>query len=477
MHLNHTLGGMLRAKHHIIPLLCAAAMMLPVSAARAQAENPLCQTPEETIVTPYPAEFGVPAVWDATYKKLDALVQFAAGVPRESGTVMAWGRVLKPKTYETAETILVELNRRGRALTLKARPAKAGETPVDLVANGKTGFVAASNYWGGKDGKRGLARLSWYDDKGEYKSEKILQDDVFDYTLQRLVAVDGGGFFAILQAVNHRNEADQNGIILRYNRDGALQWRRAYRPGSSNQLQGLMRLPDGQYLATGSIRTAGGVQAGWAMKLSADGTIVWQRAYPRGAFAALAHGAVLPSARAPYDMLVAGSARPLDGDPDAAWVMAMDGNGEPLWQRYIRRPDYALSTLGLLTEEDGRITVGMNAEGVDEDGKDMRRDHVRLFTMTGRGVLISDEAYIDGIEAEGAVLFRGAHGERGVIGTIQSDSRVPTPSVQLAEALKKDDSAPESATPPPKPEEILQEGWVFLATALDIYDDPCLKRQ
>jgi hypothetical protein len=62
------------------------------------------------------------------------------------------------------------------------------------------------------------------------------------------------------------------------------------------------------------------------------------------------------------------------------------------------------------------------------------------------------------------------------VGTIQSDARPLTPSGQLAEALKKDESAPENAAPPPKADEIQQEGWVFLATALDTYDDPCLKK-
>ena len=68
------------------------------------------------------------------------------------------------------------------------------------------------------------------------------------------------------------------------------------------------------------------------------------------------------------------------------------------------------------------------------------------------------------------------NGERGVVGTIESEARPLPPSGQLAEALKKDESAPENAPPPPKPDEILQDGWVFLATALDTYDDPCLKK-
>lgn len=467
---------MLRAKLHSVTGLFVAMLLAAVPAARAQEENPLCQTPQETIVTPHAAQFGaVPPVWDATYKRLDQLVQFGAGAPLTTGTVMAWGRVLKPGTYEAVETTLVELGRRGRALTLKTFKAKAGETPVDLIGDEKAGFVAASNYWGGKDGKRGLARLSWYDGKADYKSERILQDATFDYTLQRLVPADGGGFMAVVNAVNHANDADRYGIIMRFNRDGAMAWRRAYRTGNGNDIRDLARLPDGQYMAAGMSRMENGFEAGWAMKLGADGTIVWQRSYPRGAASSLSFAAALPTAEnGTPDIVLLGDSRPLDDEPGAAWIMKIDGAGEPLWQRYIRRNDFTLMPLGILTEPDGRFTVALNAEGVDEKDEPQRRDHVRLFTVSPRGVLIEDEAYIDGIEAEGAAFFRGAEGIRVVIGTIQSDARVPTPTEQLAEALKRDDSDPKNAAPPPKAEEILQQGWVFLASGLDIYDDPCL---
>jgi hypothetical protein len=392
---------------------------------------------------------------------------------------MAWGRKLSPGSMVPQETMLVELNRRGRALTLKSRPAKAGEKPVALIAGqGGKGYIASSNITAGKNNERQQVRLSWYDEKADFRSEKILRDDVFDYSSEALIpAIGGNGFIALIHAVNHRNDKDRNAVLLRYARDGSLLWRRSYRPGAANQLRGLTVLPDNTYLATGMIQMGDGRMAGWALNLSADGSIIWQRTYPRGASAVLNNAVTMVHTIPGSNMIVAlGGVSGTDGGSDAAWVLAMDISGEPLWQRYIRRPDYALTGFGIGLEDQYRLTLALNAEGIDESDAEPRRDHVRLFTMTSNGVLIGDEAYIDGIEAEGAQLLRGKDGERIIVGTIQSDIRPLNPSEQLAEALKIDSADPENQPAAPKPDEIEQEGWVFVATALEPYDDPCLKQ-
>lgn len=463
--------------------LAAAGIMWSMAAgaqtAAPAAENPLCQLLAETIVTPYTQDYGVvPTVWDATYHPINTSVQFGAGVTLENGTVLAWGRRMEPKAFRPGETMLVELNRRGRALAMKAKPARNAEEPDGLLRLDAKGYVASSNMRAGKNAARRQVRLSWYDAALDYKAEKILSDGTFDYVAHGLIpARDGAGFILIVQAVNHRNENDQNAVLMRFARDGKMLWRRAYRPGTPNMLGGLSPLPDGTYLATGRIRTEDGRMAGWAMKLAADGTIMWQRTYQRGAFATLAHGAFLPHMVPGSNiLLLAGEAHAADGTTDASWIMATDPGGEPLWQRYVRRDDYQFSTMGLRAEEDGRIVLGVNAAAVPgETAGAARRDHVRLFTLSTLGVLIGDEAYIDGLGATGVGLLRGKNGERIVVGTIRSDARPTTPSQQLAEALKKDETAPENQPPPPKPEEIEEEGWVFVATALDEYDDPCAK--
>lgn len=459
-------------------LLTAALLLAAPGMAGAQDNNPLCNPPAEIIVTPHSHIFGVPTIWDAAYSRHGEMVQFAAGVPLDDGTVMSWGRTLSPRDYKADKTLLVQLNRRGRALTLKDYPARMGEQPVDMILiDGKT-YVASSNIHAGKGNTRKDVRLSWYGADAAYKFEKIIRDDVFDYESHALLpAADGNGFIAVLHAVNRRDNDDQNGVLMRFSREGSLLWRRAYRPGTPNLLAGLAQLPDGDYIATGRIQTEDGRMGGWALKLGQDGTIIWQRTYPRGAFAVLKNGAVSPR-RSPdsNNILVAGDAMPANGQPEAAWIMEIDPLGEPLWQRYIRREDFALATFGLMPHPDGRLTVALNAKTADDVEKDIDdRDHIRLFTVSAQGVLLNDEAYIEGIEADGQKLVPGHNGERVVIASVLTDTRPVTPAAQLADAMKSADPtiAAEIKRPPPTADDIDHEGWVFVATPLEKYDDPC----
>lgn len=479
---------MLRAKRPLRILGTLAAVMLAGTAlygawpAAGQALNPLCDTPAEIIVTPHSHIFGVPTVWDAAYGRHDKMVQFESGVPLADGTIMSWGRTLSKTDYKADKTLLVQLNRRGRALIMQEYPARTSELPVDLIHLDGKAYVASSNVRAGKNNARKEVRLSWYKDDATYRFEKIIRDDVYDYESHGLVpAVDGNGFVAILHALNRRDEDDQNGVLMRFSRDGTLLWRRAYRPGTPNLLADLAELPDGNYIATGRIQTEDGRSGGWALKLGPDGTIIWQRTYQRGGFAVLKRGAVSPR-RSPdaNNILVAGDAMPLDGKPEAAWVMEIDPLGEPLWQRYIRREDYALGTFGLMPHPDGRLTLALNAKLADENMRSVdERDHIRLFTVSDHGVLLNDEAYVEGLEAEGKVLKSGRNGERVVIASAISDSRPVTPAEQLAQAMAAKDpaAAAEIKRAPPTADEIDHEGWVFVATALEKYDDPCAVKQ
>lgn len=326
MLLDHRLEGMLRAKRILIlPLLAALWGAVPAAAQSGNLSgNPLCEFHPETIVTARPHNFGEPGVWDAKHHPLGTVIQFGAGMPTANGTVMAFGRRLEPGTAKPLETVMVELNPRGRAAALTTRPAKTDEAPFAIMrgANDK-GYIVASNI---RNGKRAQLRLAWHDDAAAFQREKMFADDVFDYTGARLIpAPDGRGMMALLNAVNHRNDSDRHAVLLRLSYDGAVMWRRAYRPGAANWLHDITPLPEGGFFAVGSMVGDDGRDGGWAMKLAHDGAITWQRTYPRGAGAALKHAAVMPHDTPGRGMLVAlGDALGVDGAPVAAWVM-VDG--------------------------------------------------------------------------------------------------------------------------------------------------------
>ncbi len=434
------------------------------------AKAQVCDTLFEVITTLRPPTFGFPTVWDAKYGSKDHMVQLSSGVPQEGGTVMAIGRRLSKESFQPENIVMVELNRRGRALKEEMTKAKDAEVPVKMIQIGNE-FIAVSNIRGGTKLEQKWIRLSWYDRDGKYKREKIIKDPVFNFEAKGLIeSVEAKGFITVIHGTNRADETDQNGILMRFNTGGELMWRRAYRPGIPNVLNSVVPVDERSYIAAGRIILDDGRMAGWAMKLGYDGSIHWQRTYPRGGFSVFDHvdldvGGTVEG----HNFILSGASSPLDDGPDAAWVMEIDAQGEPQWQRYYRRPDYALYGNWVRVEDDGRIVVMMNAEATDDGGG---HDHVRILTLSPRGVLIQDESYTEGLQANATDYVPGWNGERIFTSIIEDDmgqsgeEEIPINVIGLIDN-------PEVAEAEEEPLEPVQKGWVFVATALDFYEDPC----
>ncbi len=437
----------------------------------------MCDTLYETIVTLRPPTFGFPTVWDAKYGIRDSMVQLGSGIPQDGGTVMAIGRRLSKDDFRPEEIVLVELNRRGRALKETSFPAKDAEEPIKMIQLGNE-FVAISNIRGGAGRAEKWARLSWYDGDGNYKREKILKDSVFDYkSLSLSSSVEQPGFIALLHAISRDDEEDQNGVLMRFTPQGELLWRRAYRPGIPNVLYNLMPIDEKNYLAVGTIRMDDGRMAGWAMKLGFDGAVHWQRTYPRGASSIFRHAAMSPGYTVEgQGFVLAGDSEPYDDGPVSSWVMAIDALGEPRWQRYFRRPDYELTGNWIVTQKDGRMVLMMNAKATEDSSG---RNHLRMLTLSPRGILIQDEAYYEGLGARATDYVPGWNGERIFTAVIEDDmgeledEETPIVVVGLAATEKSE----EEKSAPIVPSAPVHIGWVFVATALDPYEDPCLGRR
>lgn len=457
-------------------ILTAAACAFPgASPARAQT----CGVPPyEVIVTVKAPVFGVPTVWDAPYGAAGTSVRFASGVPQKDGTVMAVGRRVSKDDPARRETVLADINRRGRVLKEASVPAKDGEMPVKMMAV-KGGFLVVSNMAAGRGLMEKQVRLSWYDSDGRYRRDAVLKDPVFDYEARALLpAADGGGFIAVVHAVNRKADKDRHGLVMRFGESGALAWKRAYRPGIPNEITGMIPVDETSYLASGSILMDDGRVAGWAMKLGYDGTVLWQRTYPRGRYSVLRRAGVSRESTAEgHEFVLTGDARPTDGGPDSAWIMSLDANGNPLWQRYYRRPDMTLSGGWVAGNGDGRTTVVVNAKAEDGSGQ---QDHIRIFTLSSQGALINDESYITGLRAQARDFTGGWNGERVLIADADiveedvADAGEEGMDIYPVYGPPRPPAAPGEKAKKPEPE---SRGWIAVATALDPYTDPCTVRR
>lgn len=430
------------------------------------AQAQVCDTLFEVISTIKPPTYGFPTVWDADYGTNDMMVQFSGGLLMEEGTITSYAGKIDQKTSKPLETGLIELNRRGRAMMEKFYPAKNSEQPAGLVKIDNR-FVGVSNIRVGKSNDRHV-RLSWYERDGTYKRDQTFFDAAYDYEAQKIIpAVDGKGFVIVVHAVSRKDPTDQYGVLARFNADGKQVWKRAYRPGVNNKLIGLSQTDDKAYLATGKIIMDDGRMAGWIMKVAYDGTILWQRTYPRGKYSVFTAGAV-SSKKSPDGtsfFLVTGAAEPADNGPYAAWAMEVDPLGEPLWQRYMRRKDYSFEGMDIRALPDNRIVMTANAKADPKKKEDF--DHIRMITLSPRGIMLDDEAYLIGLQAQVAEVARTERGDFMLAGTVLKEQKKGEEEFGPVKPLP-DGKQPEE--PPP-----LQEGWVAVIPAPDLYEDPCLK--
>jgi hypothetical protein len=406
-----------------------------------------CQTLREVIINLKEPSFGIPTVWDSIFKdRSEGLVEFSAGLPMDDGTVLAIGEILSRESYKPKEMVMVKLNRRGRALLEKRYPSKEGEQSVSIIDK-ETGYVAASDF--NEDKNHRAARLSWFNKEGDFLKDKIIkEEDHHLHVYQIMAANDGNGTVLLGHAVSKSDPEDEYGMLYRISSKGNLLWKRAYRPGVPNMITGLSFIEEkGHYLASGRIKLDDGRMAGWILELSDDGTIVWQRTYPRGTFSILNKSAELDEG-----YVLTGFSTPLDGKADAAWVMYVADNGEPIWQRYFRGKNHALTGDDLLNHKDGRLSLLINAKA--NEGS-LSRDHIRLLTLTNLGEVMNDEPYVDGVDANARELFLGRVSERILISNVKARTK-------LEEEQEKNTTYIEE-----------MKGWVVVATPLDPYEDPC----
>lgn len=455
-----------------------------------------CETVYETVMTLRPPLYGFPTVWDAIYEIEDRRTRLVSSVKLDNRNVLSLGYSQKPDSYDTEELFFVELNRRGRAMNKYAYKADPAEIPVKMIDLGGR-YLVLSNVKDKRQAHTKKVRLSWYGSDGDYIRQTYIEDDQYFYEGLGVVrALEEEGFVVIIHAVGKDSTDDQHGVLVKFSDDGELLWKRAYRVGVANKLMSLAVFDKASYITTGRIKGEFGYMDGWIMKLGFDGAVLWQRTYPRGRYAILNDVDVMLSGRdRTQDVLVvSGNVLPIDGKPQASWVMGIDPLGEVRWQRFYRLDNYRMSKNWLRVLPDGRMTVIQNAEAVPELSR-TGRSHIRMFTLSPRAVLMSDEAYTEGLQAQATDYNTGWNGERIVSAVTQSDESLSGKDDKDVLVLGISNPIKEEAgrygeenrvylqAPPEQAGETgmddksgagpVQQGWVVVGTALDRYEDPC----
>lgn len=430
----------------LIFLACASPALAQVR------EN--CRILPEGIISLRPYAFDSAMQWDVIYG-VKGMERFETALVLDNGNVVAGGMLYPQEDPENARGLLAELNRRGKALWANRHETLPPMTIEKLLfQDGGEGYIAAGTLAAANKAPSAI-RIGWYGPGGTAEEERILREDGHDLSFEDMIPVpEGEGFILVAVARKLSDPSRQHGIVRRLGVKGEKIWERRYDSGLGNRFLGVAsardRVGNPYYIVTGATQTPDGRTVGLVMKLDSDGTLMWQREYPRGASALLRAAASYGS----RDIIVLGDSEPYgERYGRSAWAMRLDpANGEPEWQRYFAISGHRIFGRGAVAVPDGRASVLLDVEKTK--GDEESRDIARLVTLSPRGEMLRDEVYMAGTGARGAALVLGPGRHRLVAGYAQASH-------------KADDRSNEANFN-------TEDGWVVMGSTLEPYRDPCL---
>lgn len=414
--------------------------------AQAQDERDCGVTPSE-ITSIRELETGVPNKWDAIYAE-DGMDVFTDMVALEKNEKLAVGAFTKDTEDKVYHPLLVKFDENMKILWAVREETKEQRT-IQRVIKTKDGFTVLGDM---TESARGNGiYIASYDDTGKMKGKPVpVYEAGGELDAKNFVqASDGTGYIIAAQFIDSKDAEKQRGILYKISRSGNVVWKRSFEPGQSTVFNNIQTALDGSYIVVGQIVMGASKSGAWLLRIDNNGSIKWQRTYPRGLAASFQAVAQTKEG----DFILTGKARPnnYDGKGLTAWVMKVDSAGAPLWQRFFKG-DYNYEAPDLIVYEDGRASVLISGQGMDSE----HRSHARLLTFLPQGRVQSLEDYSEGQNASAHRLVSGFEGERVIVGYAQTSFG------------EKQESNEASAAP-----EYTFDGWLLAAVPLDIYTDPC----
>lgn len=466
-------------------LTFSAAMFVHADQAHAQTNK--CTNVYQAIIDLERPVFGFPTVWDALYKKKNQQTEIMSIQPFSTGEILAFSRILDKDSREITNLSLARINRRGRILGESLLTPLIAETPVRVVQL-PDHYVYGSNFTPAHSDFNASVRLVWYTDTGKFLKEHVFSTPKYEFEILDIVhAADKSGILAIMQerAVDVLHTG-QHGFVVKFSYEGQKMWERSYKVGVPNVFNTLIPLKSGAYIGVGDMQVdQDGRIAAWIAMLTESGGMLWQNSYPRGKMSVFKDIAVVPGKKRTKDVhyVATGYVEPHNGDHSAMMLLGLGSDGYVIWERFYRSKEYGFKGEWVDVYEDDRIIVGMNARYQNDRGG---KDHIRLLALSPRGEVLSDEAYVKGEGASATQFIKGPKRERIVSAITAVDPHISDKEGQETKfsyrIIEGDDAqsidddvivAETSSGMSDEETEIVDTGWMFVATPLDPYKNPC----
>ncbi len=178
-----------------------------------------------------------------------------------------------------------------------------------------------------------------------------------------LESTDGG--YIVAGNVQSCALANRDVLILKFDTDGELLWRKNYGGSSSEYANAIAHTADGGYIVAGRSRSFGSSTSNtdvWVLKLDATGSIIWQKTFG-GNFFDRAYS-VEQTTDGGY--IVAGATQSFGAGSDDMWFVKLDSSGGIEWQKAYGGSDQDIAYSIRQTWDDGYVVAGQSSSFMNE---------------------------------------------------------------------------------------------------------------
>jgi hypothetical protein len=369
-------------------LLCTGLLTLFMATTSVYAVDEIdpCQSTYEEIVPLRVPDFNQGAMWKRT-SGIKGAERPRALLPVVDGGQIAVGASIPydEKTGLAAPQIqMVRTDKNGKVVVEKWIPVKNLTTVADAILL-KDRIVVLSQMGDKGDSSIGLSFLNGV---GELKSAQSITDKQVKLIPKSIASLAGSTKMVIAaEAVSRRNPKDLYTVLIWVDKDGKKIEQKEYLPGVVNKPEYVGRLDENEIVVTGRVTAEDGRDAGWVLRLSQNGDILYQRPYARGGDSVIRRAISVGNG----EMIVVGDALPAREGDKAAWVMRLNAEGNPVWQKYLTGK-YSYAGVDIVKLGDGRLNVLMAGKPTTSGG----RDYARVVTLSMDGVMVGDESFLEG---------------------------------------------------------------------------------
>ena len=448
---------MTQNKAPICSLLILCTVLGGVFAKRAAAQDIQqdirCAIVSEEIISLKAPDFETPTIWSAFYGE-EGMERIADITPSHSvdeddKSLIVIGTYTKDQDDQIEKAFITKLDSRGRPVWENKEETTFNKRPQRIL-KADSGYAVLGDIENDKGAQGGY--LAFYTKDGKRAAQYPILENGFALSVHDFAPSQTGKSYVITtsrSAISDRGEDKKTeGVLYKITTEGKRLWRRQYSPGLSTALYDIGLAPDGNYTLVGEIEQDNGRKAGWVVRVDGNGALMWQRPYPRGALARMMDSVTHDD----LSISITGQVRGLREKNKSAWIMTLRSDGTVQWQRYYQGR-HNFSAPSMIGHQDGRLSVLLNGEVADRSNRSFDRGYAGLLTFSPRGYLMNLESFTDGQNAQALRVKSGHIEERLVVGYAQS----MMPDGMDANKLSS----------------YVFDGWIFAATALDPFDDPC----